>query len=221
MVFEILKRWISKWFGQAEVYNPEIKYTTDHVVFENDFSPMTYRNPFIMHIQAIIEQVIRMKHIPIQKLELIIIDAEEEQEDDDDIENVLFELVKQLNYLLLVTDRPKRYEEFMELVYEENGLIVQQMPKSARKEARGNLVLDFERSGGISVESMDTGIIYVPMYKRQWEIGENLDIIVPVGYNTLVVSGIFPSNLKEECLKDERFVEDRKLDRLDREFRKG
>lgn len=222
MVFGIMKEWIRRRRRKADNYSSQAETAAVYTAVKEEFSPMTYRNPFIMYIRDVVEQVIKKRHIPGKKLELVIIDAEEgREEDDDDIENVLYELVQQLNYLLLVTDRPDKYEDFMELVYEENGLIVQQMPKTARKAARGNLMLDFERSGGICAEAMGADMIYVPVYKRKWEIGENLDIIVPVGYNTLVVRGIFPENMEAECLTDDKFVMDKKLDRLDREFRKG
>jgi len=164
-----------------------------------------------------------MKKIPFQKLELVIIDAEEgRDQDDDDIQTVLYGLERQLNYLLLITDRPDRYEAFMDEMYEENGLIVQLLPKSARRQARGNLVLDFERSGGILEESAaNTKAVCLPVYKRPWEISENLDILVPVGYNTLVVDGIFPLDSEESACINKRFRKDKMIDRLDREFRKG
>lgn len=224
MVFEKLYRWITRQHGHSKKDLPDtdMLIRTDNTAPVKKFSPMTYQNPFIMYIQSVMEQILKKKNIPCQKLELIIIDAEADRdEDDNDIENVLYELAEQLNYLLLVTDRPEKFEDFMEMAYEENGLIVQHIPKTARKRARGNLVMDFERSTGIGTENMKSGTVYLPVYKRPWEIGENLDIIVPVGYNTLVVRDIFPSDFGIECLTDENFVKDRKSDRLDREFRKG
>ena len=149
-------------------------------------------------------------------MELVIIDAEENKDqDDEDIQIVLDELNQQLNYLLMVTDRPERYETFADEMYEENGLIVQQISKSVCQQARGNVILDFERSSGFfRKNTVDSKAIYLPIYKRPWEISENLDILVPVGYNTLVVGGILPVDWLEYRYMNER-------DRLDREFRKG
>ena len=115
----------------------------------------------------------------------------------------------------MVTDRPEKYKTFADEMYEENGLIVQQISKSVCQQARGNVILDFERSSGFfRKNTVDSKAIYLPIYKRPWEISENLDILVPVGYNTLVVGGILPADWLEYRYMNER-------DRLDREFRKG
>lgn len=183
---------------------------------KNEFSPMTYRNPFVMYMHKIISSVIFQKEIPYQCLELIIIDAEEDcDQDDNDVHTVLYDLDDRLNYLLIVTDRPERYKIFIDEMYEENGLIVQQMPKSACRQVRGNVILDFERGSRFLEKSkVSANAIYLPVYKRPWEISENLDILVPVGYNTLVVDGILTDDWQTCCCMNER-------DRLDWEFRKG
>lgn len=223
MPFRIIRTWISRWRNRKHAQNAEAELLIVKDTSKDIFSPMTYQNPYIIYMYAIIERVICMKKLSFQKLELVIIDAEENQnQDDDDIQTVLYGLEQRLNYLLLITDRPDRYESYMDEMYEENGLIVQQLPKSARRQARGNLILDFERSGGILGESaINSNAVYLPIYKRPWEISENLDILVPVGYNTLVVDGIFPPDWEEEASINERFRKDKMIDRLDREFRKG
>ena len=63
-------------------------------------------------------------------------------------------------------------------------------------------------------------MVYLPIYKKPWEISENLDIIVPVGYNTLVIDSIPLPYQSGEYSHYKRFMND-KIDRLDREFRKG
>ena len=123
------------------------------------------------------------------------------------------------NMELVVIDADPRFRDEM---YEENGLIVQQIPKSARRQARGNVILDFERNSGYAPDhAASPEAIYMPIYKRPWEIRENLDILVPVGYNTLVVEGILPPEWNAGGSINERFIKDRMTDRLDREFRKG
>ena len=221
--FKIIRTWISRWRNRVYTQNAEAEPLIKNAAKKNKFSPMTYRNPYMIYMHMIIERVISLKKISFKKLELVIIDAEEDRDqDDDDIQMVLYELEQRLNYLLLITDRPDRYESFMEEMYKENGLIVQKLPKSARRQARGNLILDFERSGGVlGKEAVDSKAVYLPVYKRPWEISENLDILVPVGYNTLVVDGIFPPDSEESSSINERFQKDKMIDRLDREFRKG
>lgn len=208
-----IRSWIAKWrifknHGQTSDVHEDC--TQKSLSYE--FSPMTYQNPCISHIHEIVSHVLEHRQLSYRRLELIVVDAEMSQ-DSYDIESVLEQMTPNLNYLLLVTDRPAYYEDFVHAMYQENGLIVQQISKADRGRAHGNMVMDFERSGAVSAESMiGSKAIYLPIYKKPWEIGENLDIMVPVGYNTLVIEGIF---LPEE---DDR--ED-KIDRLDQEFRKG
>ncbi len=176
------------------------------------FSPLAYRNPCIGCMKEILGYVLDKKQLSYQKLEMILIDAGDEK-DDEDIFDVLAQLSDKLNYLMLITDRPVDFALFVDEMYEENGLIVQQLPKSECGRAKGNFVLDFERANNTASKSgLRPDIIYVPVYKKPWEIAENLDIMVPVGYNTLVVKGITLPQQRGCC---------QKTDRLDREFRKG
>ncbi len=186
------------------------------------FSPMTYQNPCILQIRNILEKIIEKRQVSYQNLELVVIDADTNQskEDDFDIHHVLGQLAMGLNYLLLVTDRFPYYEDFIDNMYEEHGLVVQQIPKSSGS-IRGNLILDFERGiDAVPKYCLRPGITYLPVYKKPWEIGENLDIRVPVGYNTLVVEGILFPQPGEYGVSNEGFIEDT-TDRLDQEFRKG
>lgn len=225
MGFGFIQKWLEKWRSRNNNGNKETVPVNENPVSKNTFSPMTYENPFILYMHKIIERLIRQRKIPYKKLELVIIDAESGRDRDiEDIEEILYKIGHRLNYLLLVTDRQDKYKSFMDEMYEENGLIVQQLLKSAHRQARGNLVLDFEREGGILGEDRIfncSGVIYLPIYKRPWEISENLDILVPVGYNTLVVDGILPTDYLECGSINERFGKDKMTDRLDREFRKG
>lgn len=184
------------------------------------FSPMSYQNPCIDYIHPILERVLEKRNIPYQHLKLAVIDVETEQ-DDYDIQTVLSQLGSMLNYLLLVTDRPDYFSRFMDKKLAEDGLIVQQTAKAGGKGVYGNMILDFERRGNVPLKGMlRPDVIYIPVYKKPWEICENLDIRVPVGYNTLVVDGIYLPKPDNEGAAWEGFFESH-LDRLDKEFRKG
>ena len=187
----LINRW-KKWVQKYKVSKMELTLPVNSRKADV-FSPLTYQNPCISNMRSIVEHVIADREVTFQKLELVILDAGSEQDvqDDFDIQDTLSQLAFGLNYLLLVTDRPDFYENFVFDMYEENGLIVQQVEKSVCKNVRGNFVLDFERAGEVPKESMlRPGVIYLPIYKKPWEIGENLDIKVPVGYNTLVIEGV-------------------------------
>ncbi len=225
MGFEIFRKWLKKRRSKKYSETNEQTQITGKDGARQAFSPITYYNPYIRYMHKIIEHLIKQRGIAYQKLELIVIDAGQDRDQDElDIWTVLDEIAYKLNYLLVVTDTPDRYEAFNDEMYEENGLIVQCVPKSAHSKARGNLVLDFEREGGIFEENSifsKNEAIYLPIYKRPWEISENLDILVPVGYNTLVVDGILPADFLECSSINDRFRKDKMTDRLDREFRKG
>jgi len=222
---QFFRKWLQKCLHTTDTCKTNAGYETDFetkpVALDYKFSPMTYENPYIYYMQPILKCILKQKQIPYQRLELVVIDADQGRSDDmDDIRIVLEDLAQGLNYLLLITDEPDSYKHFAEEMYQENGLLVQQVPKSAKKESRGNFIIDFERNGKILSECIHAKTTYLPIYKKPWEISENLDIIVPVGYNTLVVSGISLPAESRDSFKYERFMND-KIDRLDREFRKG
>lgn len=225
LVFQILNKWKIYLQKRKSRKDPATQEDPQPVLLQkkDSFSPLTYRNPLIIYMHLILEHVLACKNLACRNMELVVIDAEDIQdEDDNDIQLILDALERRLNYLLLVTDRPDSYQRFMDEMYEENGLIVQQIPKSARRQARGNVILDFERNSGYAPDhAASPEAIYMPIYKRPWEIRENLDILVPVGYNTLVVEGILPPEWNAGGSINERFIKDRMTDRLDREFRKG
>lgn len=52
------------------------------------------------------------------------------------------------------------------------------------------LVLDFEWEGNCYLGQTRAGRYYIPIHKKPWKQGENLDITVPFGYNTVIVKGI-------------------------------
>ncbi len=206
---KMIQEWVKGW--QKHRYNEKESVSV--------FSPMTYKNPCISQIVPILEYILEKRQLFYQQLEMIVIDVEMPQ-DNYDIQSALSRLSDRLNYLLLINDRPAYFKNFTDTVFEENGLIIQQVSKSDTRRARGNLILDFERSLDTAGDSITCpGVIYIPIYKKPWEISENLDITVPVGYNTLVVEGIDLPYKEEDHAVYSAFEDD--LDRLEREFRKG
>ena len=212
-------KWLKKWW----YWSLDITEKEEWEILCDDkkpFSPMTCQNPCISCMKQIVLQVMEKRNILCGNLRLVIIDAEKE-EDNCDIQRVLGQFGDMLNFLLLVTDRPDYFEDYADTMFQENGLIVQQTPRTGCGNISGNLVLDFERSDNMLMKHIHSlEMIYIPVYKKPWEICENLDIIVPVGYNTLVVSGIMLPQWKDGYTDLEGLFEN-KLDRLDQEFRKG
>ncbi|MBP3487112.1 MAG: hypothetical protein J6K53_01825 [Roseburia sp.] len=66
------------------------------------------------------------------------------------------------------------------------------------------LLLDFEWEGDCYTGQMGEGRAYIPIHKKPWKQGENLDIMVPIGYNTVIVKGM---QKQQEKLGRDRFEE--------------
>jgi hypothetical protein len=109
---------------------------------------------------------------------------------------VLEELSPDLNGLTIFTERPAYFRDYVEKMYEETGLLVQLRKKSCLYPGEGyrklvsNVVLDFERQGRFYQLELSKPALYVPVYKKPWKTVENLDICVPIGYNTVIARGI-------------------------------
>lgn len=115
--------------------------------------------------------------------------AEMKEHLDEHLDSVLTQLSAGLNYLQIRTDRKVYFEDFEQNMFEENGLVVQVEGKEKRQFPRGSVVLDLETGGPMMSELLREDIIYLPIYKKPWLIAQNLDITVPIGYNTVIVKG--------------------------------
>ncbi|MBO5070777.1 MAG: hypothetical protein J6C37_10520 [Roseburia sp.] len=143
-----------------------------------------------------------------------------------DVRDVLMQLSCDLNFLTIYTDRPAYFSRFAETMYEENGLVVLIFPKiflksgGKKEEVHGGqydkaefcqnnsskinspsggeakVILDFEWEGKYYDGQMRVGNYYIPIHKKPWETAENLDIVVPIGYNTVIVKRIWTMRKK-------------------------
>ena len=52
---------------------------------------------------------------------------------------------------------------------------------------RSNVILDFEPNTSSSYGGTIRKKLYLPVFKRPWEDVGDLDIMVPIGYNTMTV----------------------------------
>lgn len=149
------------------------------------------------------------------------------------VREVLEQLAEELNFLTIYTERPAYFFEFAETMYGENGLVVMILPKkrlqtagrcgqekntkqmracslgeeneeNVRSAETCQLVLDFEWEGNCYLGQMGPGRYYIPIHKKPWKTGENLDIIIPIGYNTVIVKDM--QNKQEKPGRD-RFEE--------------
>ncbi len=150
-------------------------------------------NPYLPYIRDIIGQVLPQRGLDYGRMRLLVIDTDTEPEAvfwEDDVMTALTELSPDLNSLTILTNRSAYFQEYVETMYEENGLLVCMDEKSDQRQYNANTVLDFEQRGKQWELELQEPFIYLPIYKKSWETGENLDIFVPIGYNTVTVKGI-------------------------------
>lgn len=108
---------------------------------------------------------------------------------DGQILEALCQITDGLNHLVICTKRPEYFSDFAKRMLQEYGLIVVLAPKKNDRIMPDGLVLDFEYGRQMKTDFLQEDIIYLPIYKKPWQIAENLDISVPIGYNTVIVKG--------------------------------
>lgn len=163
---------------------------------------MSYSNVFLRDFRPVFLGILNEKKLQPEQVVLEIIDEEPDGEgifEPVGVREVLEQLAEDLNFLTIYTERPAYFLPFAETMYEETGLIVNIFQKAGLKQSVKNinfgvheqtLILDFEWEGECHMQQMHCGKFYIPIHKKPWEKRENLDIMVPIGYNTVIVEGI-------------------------------
>lgn len=149
-----------------------------------------YENPYLEELRGIMEQILKKRGIKYEDFAPVLIEGEEPE----DTLNAAVRLSPDLNYLTVIAEKDTYYQDFVDNMYEEHGLIVNFCPKDRLRkmdifssQVPGNVILDFQKIGGITIRPKPKGKLYIPIFKRKWEGSANLDITVPIGYNTVIV----------------------------------
>ncbi len=150
-------------------------------------------NPFLPRLRMILEQVLELYGMNYRKFAPLLLDTDTPPEsmlDEDEVELVLEQISPGLNFLKIATDRPAYFRAYIERMYEDTGLVVQLEDREEISMTGVNVILDMEKKGFCHNRYMQENILYIPVYKRPWsrvKMMENLDISIPVGYNTVIV----------------------------------
>lgn len=147
-------------------------------------------NPYLPWIREIIEQILTERKIGYDEFLPVLIDGKDSKE----CLSVAEALSEGLNHLVILTERPAYFESYADNMYEEHGLIAEICLKDHRKieeletgDSRGNVIIDFEEQEERKEAIRFGKKLYIPVFKKQWEHCGNLDIAVPIGYNTVIV----------------------------------
>jgi len=172
---------------------------------------MIIENPCLMDFAPLFLAVMEEKAINLANAELVVFDEtlnEGHNFERAGVLEVLYQLKEYINAMTIYTDRVEFFAEFVESTYEETGLLIVVLPKKEQKKTGcGQLknitviILDFERKGSGYDFGRNSNCAYIPIHKKTWEMRENLDIIVPFGYNTVIVKG--------KHTNDRKYVRDR------------
>lgn len=177
----ILKKWLQRRRAKARGMPKEPE------------EPSRKENPYLPQLWYLLKQILQEKQLPLREMRLLILDTDRPPESlltEDDVSLVLAQMSEDLNFLTIWTDRPAYFEDYVETMYEENGLLVQVEGKRGQGRSEFHVLLDFEQKGGIRNIPLKEPSLYISIYKKSWETAENLDICIPIGYNTVIVKGI-------------------------------
>ncbi len=168
-------------------------------------------NPYLKYSRNVIEEVLKQRGIDYRSFRPTLIDTNQPDQifgEADDVDQVLPQLERGLNFLEICTDRPDYFANWKDYMEREYGLMIRVVPKSHGISLYGNVILDFERpelrQEGFAekyISRMSGEVIYLPFQKREWKAeyrdqlpendseldGDFLDIKVPIGYNMLTV----------------------------------
>ncbi len=188
------ERWFARWktYLQNKKKGRCLKTAEDADVCEEDEKG----NPYLPKLRSIMEQLLPMYQLSYREFRPLLIDTDTPPEsllDEDPAAVVLEQLSEDLNFLRISSDRPAYFSDYIHRMYEESGLVVQILPKGQDMLDDINVILDLEEQGDCSRNYMREHILYIPVFKRKWNhVGslKNLDISIPIGYNTVIVKGI-------------------------------
>ena len=123
---------------------------------------------------------------------------------------VLEQIGDDVNTLTIYTDRVAYFRKFAETMYEKNGLVSLIVSKKRLGLAKKTVgcssifLFDFEWNSAFYEKQIALGKHYIPIHKKAWRTAENLDIAVPIGYNTVIVKSM---HHQREKLGRDRFEE--------------
>lgn len=174
-------KWFRRWFQKKKE------------VLESPKEETGKENPYLPKLRFLLEQILEQYQMSYREFSPLLIDSDTPPESmlqEDDVSLVLEQISRDLNFLKIATDRPVYFSSYIERMYEDTGLVVQIEAKKNISLEQVNVVLDLEQQGGLPGSCIKEGICYIPIYKKPWNPAENLDISVPIGYNTVIVKGI-------------------------------
>lgn len=171
---------------------------------------MDFPNEFLTDFQAVYRGILAAKNVKPECAKVEVID--EETDGQSRFEpigplEILKQIADDLNFLTVYTNRPAYFREFADTMYEKNGLVSLILSKrrlfmQTAEKKQVTFLFDFEWQGSFYEKQINCGKYYIPIHKKVWQTAENLDIAVPIGYNTVIVKR---QKKKRKVLREDRF----------------
>lgn len=124
-------------------YNLIHVYSSDSLNKYFEIEKISYHNllSYIV-LDQIIANVIKTYNFEWRNLRLVVIDSE-----DGKMDYILEMIVKNLNYLLIITRRQEYFKEIKEMIYDNTGLVVETSDYPLREIIEGDLIIDAHQEG--------------------------------------------------------------------------
>jgi len=141
---ETLEENYIKMFLEKIITNNEIEYLyvaphLQKLLYMNEEEHTPYYGSIFLYIMfpQIFEQMLEESKIDRKEMRLAIVDSGDRK-----IEYILELLVYDLNYLTIITKRPEYFNEFVDIIYDNTGLLIEIISDEELQEIKGNVVID-------------------------------------------------------------------------------
>lgn len=155
-------RWKARFFGKQMIS----QYLWNYYERESE-KRVPFYLPYI-YMRENFDYLRRYAKIPKHQISMVLIDGNDARTD-----YFLLELLEELNFLTIVTERKAYFESLQERAFQELGLLIDLVLPWEEKNLRGNLVWDFTESLQRADCYPGGSICFMP-HKKQWKIQEIL-----------------------------------------------
>lgn len=177
------KTYIDKVFKKYDIKYLYAETSLSKIVRKIDETFIIQYNTILLYIMfpQIMERALKENQIDMKEMRLTIIDS-----GDWKIEYILELLINDLNHLTIITKRPEYFNEFVDIIYDNTGLVTEVISEFSEKEDSSDLIIDmskdrykYQKVVIIDMESDKT--------KRQYQYSRKKDACII--YDIMVCSG--------------------------------
>lgn len=187
--FEELDENYKKTFIEKVIKEHEIKYLytepgLSKIIRKIDDTLIQEYSKILIYIMftQIMDLALKDNSIDMKEMRLTIIDS-----GDSKIDYILDLIIYDLNHLTIITQRPEYFKEFVDIIYDNTGLVIEVITKIFEIEGKSDLIIDmskkrFNYQKGVIID-MESDIV-----KRQYQYSRKRDTCII--YDIKICTGI-------------------------------